>query len=247
MDPKDVSALKSQLRGLELDELLSWAARTFPGRVALASSLGAEDQVLLDIAARGGLLAGEQPLELFTLDTGRLFPETLTLLAESEARYNTRFRVYYPNTPAVEAMVFDAGIDLFRRSVEERHRCCHVRKVEPLQRALANKDLWIVGLRNAQNTNRSGLEPISWDAANGLLKLCPLLDWSEAQVFGYLDEHSVPRNPLHTQGYPSIGCAPCTRAVAEGEDPRAGRWWWEQESHRECGLHFDQGRLVRSR
>jgi phosphoadenosine phosphosulfate reductase len=247
MNEEQVSALNRELSGLALPDILTWATCRFPGSVALASSLGAEDQVLLDCAARSGLLSGEQAMELFTIDTGRLFPQTLALLSESEAHYGVRFRVYFPDSAAVEGMVAESGIDLFRHGVEQRHRCCHVRKVMPLQRALAHKQLWIVGLRSDQNANRANYHPISWDDKNGLLKLCPLLKWSNEEVFAYLDEHRVPRNPLHAQNYPSIGCAPCTRAVAPGEDPRAGRWWWEQESHRECGLHLDNGRLVRSR
>jgi phosphoadenosine phosphosulfate reductase len=247
MTPLEPTQLKREIDGLSPPQMLSWAASRFAGQTALASSLGAEDQVLLDMAAREGLLSGKLPIDLFTLDTGRLFPETLDLLVESEAHYGVRFRVFYPDTAEVEAMVAEAGINLFRRSPEDRHRCCGVRKVAPLRRALQGKALWIVGLRRDQTENRADLEVLSWDEANGLLKLCPLLDWSDSDVRGYLDQHSVPRNPLHAQGFPSIGCAPCTRAVAPGESARAGRWWWEQESQRECGLHLVNGRLVRNR
>lgn len=245
MDSNSVSQLARSLEGLSTIQMIKWAATTFPGRVSLASSLGAEDQVLLDMAAEAGLLQSEQRIEVFTLDTGRLFPETLDLLAASEEHYSFRFRVFCPNTVDVESMVEDSGINLFRRSPEDRHRCCEVRKVEPLRRALQGKALWIVGLRRDQNQNRAELSPLVWDEQNELLKLSPLLDWTQGAINAYLDDRDVPRNPLHAKGYPSIGCAPCTRAVAPGEDPRAGRWWWEQESHRECGLHLVNGRLVR--
>jgi phosphoadenosine phosphosulfate reductase len=247
MNTSSLPQFARELDGLSPPQMLAWAASRFSGRVALASSLGAEDQVLLDMAARQGLLAGDAPIELFTLDTGRLFPETLDLLAQSEAHYGVRFRVLYPDTAEVEAMVADAGINLFRRSSEDRHRCCAVRKVAPLRRALLGKQLWIVGLRSEQTENRSGIERISWDAANGLLKLCPLLDWTEADVNAHLDQQGVPRSPLHAKGFASIGCAPCTRAIAPGENARAGRWWWENDSQRECGLHLENGRLVRIR
>ncbi len=246
MNSSDVTQLARELDALSPPQMLDWAASRFAGRVALASSLGAEDQVLLDMAARQGLLAGDAPIELFTLDTGRLFPETLDLLAQSESHYGVRFRVFYPDTAEVEAMVADAGVNLFRRSPEDRHRCCAVRKVAPLRRALQAKELWIVGLRSEQTENRSSIERISWDSANGLFKLSPLLDWTEVDVNTHLDQHAVPRNTLHTKGFSSIGCAPCTRAIAPGEDARAGRWWWEKDSKRECGLHLENGRLVRN-
>jgi phosphoadenosine phosphosulfate reductase len=245
--PEALARTNQMLAALALPEVLTWAATSFPGRAVLASSLGAEDQVLLDAAARSGLLIGVHPIEVFTIDTGRLFPETLALLIETEARYAIRLHVYTPPQPELERLVHENGIDCFRRSIELRHRCCHVRKVMPLLRALAGKQLWITGLRREQNANRASLELLTWDEANGLYKLCPLLDWPAERIVAYLDAQHVPRNPLHAQGYPSIGCAPCTRAVSPGEDPRAGRWWWEQESPRECGLHFENGRLVRPR
>jgi phosphoadenosine phosphosulfate reductase len=232
---------------LSAQDCLRWACTTFPNDVVLASSLGAEDQVLLDMAVQAELLSSKPKLDAFTLDTGRLFPETLELLTRTESHYGVRFRVYYPDTAEVEGMVADAGIDLFRRSVEDRHRCCDVRKVQPLRRALKGRKLWVVGLRQDQNENRSNLERLTWDEPNGLLKLCPLLEWRGDDVTQYLDEHRVPHNELHDKGYPSIGCAPCTRAVASGEDARSGRWWWEQETARECGLHVVNGRLVRKR
>jgi phosphoadenosine phosphosulfate reductase len=247
VNTQEIARLNRVLEVLSPSDMLAWAARRFQGQVTLASSLGAEDQVLFDMAAQVGLFSEPHPVELFTLDIGRLFPETLDLLADSETRYDVRFRVYYPEASQLEAMVADAGVNLFRRGVEERHRCCNVRKVQPLRRALAGKRLWIVGVRSEQTTNRSDIQRITWDASNGLLKLCPLIDWTLADVFAYLERNDVPRNPLHASGFPSIGCAPCTRAVAPGEAERAGRWWWEHESDKECGLHLVDGRLVRKR
>jgi phosphoadenosine phosphosulfate reductase len=246
-DENTLTRYRQALVGASPEACLRWAAETFPGQVVFASSLGAEDQVLFDIASKAGLLSATHGIVPFTLDTGRLFPETLELLSRTEAKYAARIRVYYPDSTEVEAMVAEGGIDLFRNSVDERHRCCDVRKVRPLRRALRGQKLWIVGLRQDQNQNRAGLEKLVWDDANGLLKLSPLLDWTFESVQAYLDEQGVPHNVLHARGYPSIGCAPCTRAVAPGEDPRSGRWWWEQETARECGLHLVNGRLVRKR
>jgi phosphoadenosine phosphosulfate reductase len=247
MDPTELIRLNHEIAALSPAETLAWAERTYAGQVVLGSSLGAEDQVLLDMAAQLGLLGAEPRIRPFTLDTGRLFPETLDLLARSEAHYGMRFRVYYPDTRELEVMVEAGGIELYRHSVEERHRCCGVRKVEPLKRALREQRLWIVGLRSEQNANRADLQRLTWDEGNGLLKLSPLIDWTLSDVFAYLERNQVPRNALHAKGFPSIGCAPCTRAIEAGEDERAGRWWWERESQKECGLHLVQGRLVRKR
>ncbi len=246
MLPSDLETLRAELVDATPEALLSWSVRRFPGQVVLATSLGEEDQVLLDLAARGDLLPPKGDLGVFTLDTGRLFPETLDLLAETERRYSVRVRVLSPDTAELEALVADGGINLFRDSVEARHRCCAVRKLTPLKRALSGARLWITGLRHAQSTHRSALDVLSWDETHGLLKLCPLLDWSDEALHTYVEAHHVPTNPLHARGYTSIGCAPCTRPVAPGDDPRSGRWWWEQDTHRECGLHFVNGQLVRS-
>jgi len=247
MDPNQLAESESLLVASSIQERLSWAREHGGTKLAFATSLGAEDQMLLDCASEAGLLEGAEPLEVFTLDTGRLFPETLTLLAETELRYRIRIKVYFPDCRAVEEMVQERGVDLFRRTVEDRERCCAVRKLAPLARALEEKTLWMVGLRRQQSQYRAELPILSWDEAGGRLKLCPLADVTDAALIEYLDAHEVPTNPLHRAGYPSIGCAPCTRPVRFGEDPRAGRWWWERESKRECGLHLVQGRLVRTR
>ncbi|NTV11154.1 MAG: phosphoadenylyl-sulfate reductase, partial [Zoogloea sp.] len=202
------------------------------GELTFANSFGAEDMVLTDLILQNGLT-----IEIFSLDTGRLPAETYTLMGEVEKRYGTRLKVFFPQSEAVEQYVRTQGINAFYESVELRKACCFVRKVEPLQRALAGKKAWITGLRAAQSTTRTGLPLREFDAGNKLEKLNPLSDWSEVEVWAYIRMHEVPYNALHDQFYPSIGCAPCTRAVAVGEDVRAGRWWWEDPASKECGLH----------
>jgi phosphoadenosine phosphosulfate reductase len=177
-------------------------------------------------------------MEVFTLDTGRLFQETYDLLARTQKRYpKLIFKIYYPDTKAVEEMVRTKGINLFYESVESRKMCCGVRKVEPLRRALANVDAWMTGLRRQQSVTRTEGKAFEWDHANQRVKINPLIDWTLEQVHEYIKEHHVDVNPLHAQGFVSIGCAPCTRAIKPGEDSRAGRWWWEQPESKECGLH----------
>lgn len=218
--------------------LLREAAAEFGGKgeLAFANSFGAEDMVLTDLILSNGL-----PIEIFSLDTGRLPAETYTLIGEVEQRYGTTLKIYFPDATAVETFVRSHGINAFYDSVELRKACCGVRKMEPLRRALAGKQAWITGLRAAQSVTRSGLPLREFDGANGLEKLNPLSDWSETEVWAYIRLHEVPYNALHDQFYPSIGCAPCTRAIAVGEDVRAGRWWWEDPASKECGLHVKKG------
>jgi phosphoadenosine phosphosulfate reductase len=201
-------------------------------RLSFANSLGAEDMVLTDL-----ILKHRLPIEIFSLDTGRLPAETYALMGQVEQHYGTRLKVFFPDATAVETFVRSEGINAFYNSIELRKACCRIRKVEPLQRALTGKQAWITGLRAAQSTTRTGLPAREFDAGNGLEKLNPLTDWSETEVWAYLRMNGVPFNALHEQFYPSIGCAPCTRAVAVGEDVRAGRWWWEDPDSKECGLH----------
>lgn len=206
------------------------------GELTFANSFGAEDMVLTDL-----ILANRLPIEIFSLDTGRLPAETYTLMGEVEQRYETKLKVYFPDATAVENFVRSHGINAFYDSVEMRKACCGVRKMEPLARALAGKKAWITGLRAAQSVTRTDLAQREFDQANGLDKLNPLADWSEAEVWAYIRIHELPYNALHDQFYPSIGCAPCTRAIALGEDVRAGRWWWENPETKECGLHAKKG------
>ena len=200
--------------------------------VAFANSLGAEDMVLTDLIAR------HQPgIEMFSLDTGRLPQETYNLMQEVRARYTVPLRIYFPDAAQVEKYVAQNGVNGFYDSVELRKSCCHMRKVEPLRRALSGKRAWITGVRREQAVTRGSLEESGFDADNGLHKFNPLFDWSNAEVWEYLKQNDVPYNKLHDQFYPSIGCAPCTRAVTPGEDIRSGRWWWEDPQNKECGLH----------
>ncbi|MFM7461515.1 MAG: phosphoadenylyl-sulfate reductase [Burkholderiales bacterium] len=203
--------------------------------VAFASSFGAEDMVLLDIIAREQL-----PIEVFTLDTGRLPRETRALIAESALQYRVEIQIYRPLPAAVEQYLKTAGLNAFYESVELRLACCEIRKVEPLARALAGKQAWLTGLRREQAASRATIAEMEFDAKHGMEKFNPLIDWTNAEVWDYIRTHNVPYNALHDRGYPSIGCEPCTRAVQPSEDPRAGRWWWEKDAgQKECGLHVN--------
>jgi len=213
-------------------ELMSFFINEFGDKIAFATSLGAEDQVLTEMIA--GI---DRTTKIFTLDTGRMFPESYELIERTNARFKINIQVYFPERERVEKMVNDKGINLFYESVENRKLCCHIRKIEPLKRALQGLDVWISGLRRSQSVTRTDLNLVEWDESNNLIKLNPLIDWSEEQVWDYIKRKNIPYNPLHNQNFPSIGCQPCTRAVESGEDVRAGRWWWELPHHRECGLH----------
>lgn len=210
---------------------LQAASQQFPA-ITFANSLGAEDMVLSDMILRAQL-----PISLFSLDTGRLPPETYQLMQALEQRYQCKLKIYFPQAQTVEHYVQQHGINGFYDSIELRKACCHMRKVEPLKRALSGQQAWITGMRAEQSATRANLPLQEFDSANGLEKLNPLSDWQENEVWAYIRMHDVPYNQLHDAFYPSIGCAPCTRAVAIGEDVRAGRWWWEDPTQKECGLH----------
>jgi phosphoadenosine phosphosulfate reductase len=215
-----------------LRQRLTAIARQFQP-AAFASSFGAEDMVLLDIIARERL-----PIEVFTLDTGRLPRETRALIAESALQYAVEIQIYRPLPAAVEQYLKTSGFNAFYESVELRQTCCEIRKVEPLAHALAGKRAWLTGLRREQAASRATMAEMEFDAKHGIEKFNPLIDWSNAEVWDYIRANNVPYNALHDRGYPSIGCEPCTRAVKPGEDPRAGRWWWEKGAgQKECGLH----------
>lgn len=207
-----------------------------------STSFGAEDMVVLDLIRTRRL-----DIDGFTLDTGRLHEETYALMDQVEARYGRCVRVFVPDAARLEALVAEQGINGFYRSVEQRQACCAVRKTEPLARALAGQRAWVTGLRAGQGATRVHVPAEEWVAERQLAKFNPLHDWTEDEVWAYLREHGVPYNSLHDRFYPSIGCAPCTRAITPGEDVRAGRWWWENPEGRECGLHVHEGRLVRAR
>ncbi len=232
-----IQDLREKTKGFSAPQILQFAVKEFGSRVNFASSLGEEDQILTDMIAQNA-----PPIEIFTLDTGRLFPETYELLAKTQKRYTLNYKIYYPDTKAVESMVREKGINLFYESVENRKLCCGVRKVEPLKRALSQVDAWITGLRREQSVTRSDLQTFEWDGENKKIKINPLVDWTLDQVRRYIKKNKVDVNPLHAQGFASIGCAPCTRAIKPGEDIRAGRWWWEEAQQKECGLHNNPNR-----
>jgi phosphoadenosine phosphosulfate reductase len=223
--------LSQEIEHLNPVEGLGLLAGLFPAKVVFSTSLGQEDQVITEMISKNNL-----QIQIFSLDTGRLFPETLELLERTENKYKTRIKVYYPETESVENLVATQGINGFYHAVENRKNCCYVRKVEPLKRALAGNSVWVTGLRADQSPNRSEMRKIEWDEGNQIIKFNPLMDWNFEQLISYIDQNQIPCNPLHNRGFISIGCAPCTRAIQPGEDPRAGRWWWE-ESKKECGLH----------
>ena len=243
--PAEISVDPAAVESLDAREVLALALRSLGrDRLAIASSFGAEDVVLIDM-----LVSLEPRPRVFTLDTGRLPQETYDLMDQVRRRYGVEIEVYFPQAEAVEAMVRSKGLNLFYESIENRTSCCHVRKVEPLGRALATLDGWITGLRRDQIATRVRTEKIAPDPSHeGIWKIAPLADWTSERVWAYIREHDLPYNALHDRGYPSIGCAPCTRAIQPGEDERAGRWWWERPEERECGIHFDprSGRMVRN-
>jgi len=218
------------------------AVETVSGRIVFTTSFGIEDQLIAH-----HVLSERLPIEVVTLDTGRLFPSTYKLWQETEERYGVRIRAYYPDAQAVAAMVADSGINGFYHSKDARLSCCQVRKVEPLGRALSGAAAWVTGLRADQSGKRSDTAFVAWDSERGLVKIAPLFDHSRDEVAAACAELKVPINELHSKGFLSIGCEPCTRALSPGEPERAGRWWWERDETRECGLHVDaDGRLVRS-
>lgn len=217
---------------LDAEGLVRFGLERYGPRIAIASSFGLEDVVLIDLAARTGL-----PFRVFTLDTGRLNQETYDIIDRVRNRYEVDIEILFPDPSEVEPMVREHGPNLFYDSIELRKRCCQVRKVAPLGRVLATLDAWMTGLRRDQNTTRTSVPKAEVEPGTGRMKLSPLADWSWHAVWAFVRENRVPYNVLHDRGYPSIGCGPCTRAVAAGEDLRAGRWWWENPETKECGLH----------
>lgn len=226
--------LSDRLARLDLAGRLAFAA-TLPGRVVFTTSLGIEDQVITAAIGEGHL-----EIDVVTLETGRLFPETLALIDETEARYGLAIRRFHPQAADIEAYAAKYGLNGFYESVEARHACCDVRKLRPLKQALEGARVWITGLRRGQSDNRSAIPFAEYDAARGLMKINPLADWDIEAIRAHVAANAIPVNPLHSRGYPSIGCEPCTRAIRPGEPERAGRWWWENDVKRECGLHVPE-------
>ncbi len=227
-----VNRLNKIYKDSKPEDVLEFFLNEYNGKIALASSLSLEDQVLTDM-----LVKIDKSARIFTLDTGRLFPETYSLIDKTNIRYGIQLEVMFPDYQEVEKMVKAEGVNLFYAGIEQRKLCCKVRKLDPLKRAFEGLEVWICGLRREQSVTRQQVQLIEWDEANGLIKLNPLIDFSEQQVWEYIKANQVPYNKLHDKGFPSIGCQPCTRAVESGEDIRAGRWWWENPEQKECGLH----------
>ncbi|HLE34559.1 MAG TPA: phosphoadenylyl-sulfate reductase [Nitrososphaerales archaeon] len=231
---EEVQKISDGMESKSAQEVLKWALETFHPRIALASSFGAEDVVLIDMLAKL-----RKDAKVFTLETGRLNQETYDVMDAIRDKYDMTIEIYFPDQEEVEDMVRERGLNLFYHSVENRKLCCEIRKVHPLNRALSRLDAWITGLRRDQVATRAVAKKVEIDSGhNNIVKLNPLADWSWENVWEYIKKNDVPYNKLHDKGYPSIGCEPCTRAIKPGEDLRAGRWWWEQDAHKECGLHF---------
>jgi len=232
----DLEAIGQEFETKTAQEVLGWALKTYGSRIALASSFGAEDVVLIDM-----MVKLDPQVRIFTLDTGRLPQETYNVMDAIRRKYDIPIEVYFPRTDAVEEMVRTKGLNLFYGSIENRKLCCGIRKVEPLNRALSQLDAWVTGLRRDQSVTRTEVHKVEPDPSHpGLVKVNPLVDWTWEQVWDYIKANGVPYNELHDRGFPSIGCAPCTRAVRPGEDLRAGRWWWENPDTKECGLHVKE-------
>jgi phosphoadenosine phosphosulfate reductase len=227
-----VSELLTELKGKEIAEQLRILANRFPNEVVFSTSFGLEDQAITYMIASNKL-----PVKVFTLDTGRIFPETYTTWSRTVEKYGVTIFAYYPDAVGIQEFVSEKGPNSFYESVDNRKQCCHIRKVEPLQRALKGNKIWITGIRAEQSNDRHDMPMIEWDEVNQIIKFHPLLSWTWGQVKQYVSRNDVPYNPLHDKGFVSIGCAPCTRAIKPGEDFRAGRWWWEDNSKKECGLH----------
>ncbi|MEL1240812.1 phosphoadenylyl-sulfate reductase [Flavobacterium flavipallidum] len=226
-----VQILLEKTKDFSIEETFAFLAEEYKDKVVFSTSFGQEDQVITDLIEKSGAA-----IKIFTLDTGRLFQETYDVFHRTQKKYKTPIKVYFPEAKAVEELLEKKGPNSFFESVENRKECCFIRKVVPLKKALGGNKIWITGLRAEQSENRSDLHLFEYDANFDIVKFNPLLKWTLEEVQKYIDDHNVPQNSLHKKGFVSIGCAPCTRAIVEGEDIRAGRWYWEQ-SHKECGLH----------
>lgn len=230
MELEDI--LRDKVKGLDPVSALRFLAQEFSGKIVFSTSFGWEDQVISHM-----IFTHDLPIKVFTLETGRLFPETYYTWNRTLETYGKPIHAYYPDAGRLEEMVTTKGPSSFYESVENRKECCSIRKIEPLKRALAGNSIWVTGIRAEQSANRHDMHSVEWDEGNGLIKFHAIFDWTLQEVKEYINQYQVPYNPLHDKGFPSIGCAPCTRAVQAGEDFRAGRWWWEDQSKKECGLH----------
>lgn len=231
----NLSQITYQKDRLNILTPLSVLAAEYPGKVTFSSSFSYEDQVISHV-----ILENKLPISIFTLDTGRMFPETYSTWNSTNEKYNTRVKAYYPNQDSLGEFIAAKGPNSFYESVDNRKACCFIRKVEPLKRALAGNSVWITGLRAEQSADRHNLPMVEWDEANQVVKYHPILHWTTEEVKTFIKDNQIPYNPLHDKGFVSIGCAPCTRAIRPGEDFRAGRWWWEDADKKECGLHVHE-------
>lgn len=232
-DVIELKELSNQLKGLSVADSINELVNVFPGKVVFTTSFGIEDQVITHI-----IFKNELPVEVITLDTGRLFPETYKVFAETTLKYGKQINVFFPDHSDIEKMVTEKGPYSFYQSKENRIECCRLRKVVPLRRALENKSVWISGIRAEQSENRALMNNLEYDEDKQVIKFHPLLEWSIENVESFIRENDIPYNSLHNKGYVSIGCEPCTRAVIKGQDFRSGRWWWEVDSSKECGCHI---------
>ena len=228
-----VNELQTELKGKEIAEQLKILVTRFPGEVVFSTSFGLEDQAITYL-----ITANKLAIKVFTLDTGRIFPETYSTWSRTVEKYDLSISAYYPEAHVLQDFITSRGPNSFYESIDNRKQCCHIRKVEPLQRALNGSKIWITGIRAEQSNNRHDMPMVEWDETNNIIKFHPLLNWTWGQVKQFVSRNDVPYNPLHDKGFVSIGCAPCTRAIKPGEDFRAGRWWWEDNSKKECGLHI---------
>lgn len=227
-----VSIISEKAAVLSIEEILADLVEQFPGGVTFSTSFSFEDQAVSHM-----ILQNDFPISVFTLDTGRLFPETYSVWNSTNENYKTKITAYYPDQNLLQDFVAEKGPNSFYESVENRKGCCYIRKVEPLKRALQGNAIWITGLRAEHSENRSDMPQVEWDEGNQVIKYHPILHWTTDEVKQYINKNNIPYNPLHDRGFVSIGCAPCTRAVRPGESFRAGRWWWEDSTKKECGLH----------
>lgn len=233
--PNQVSRIGEIAKLLSIEEVISRLTTEFPNQVTFSTSFSYEDQVITD-----KILSNELDVSIFTLDTGRLFEETYSCWSATNERYQTKIKAYYPDQSLLEPFIAEHGPNSFYESVDERKACCFVRKVEPLKRALKGNSIWITGIRAEHSNNRQDMPQVEWDEINQIIKYHPLLHWTTEEVKDYINDNNIPYNILHDRGFVSIGCAPCTRAIKPGEDFRAGRWWWEDNTKKECGLHVHQ-------
>ncbi len=229
---EELNKINKLIKGQSPETALALLAREFSGKIVFSTSLGYEDQVITHF-----IFSNNLPIAIFTLDTGRLFAETYSVFESTLQRYKKPIKTFYPQTLKIEKLVSEKGPNSFYESLENRKECCYIRKVKPLKRALKGNKIWITGIRAEQSGNRKDMPALEWDEGNQIIKFHPIINWNLEEVKNYIAKHNIPYNSLHDKDFVSIGCAPCTRAIKPGEDLRAGRWWWEQNDKKECGLH----------